>query len=206
MRLKQREIMKFGEADAWYKRNLQRLGRADPVSVMIARNKITPKSVLEVGCADGWRLAKLRDRYGCEVLGIDPSPDAGRAALQTYGIPVHRSSARNLLTGPGEHDMIIFGFCLYVTDPEEWFAIAAEADYALADNGYLVIHDFAEPTGNPFTRPYEHHRDLVSHHFDFAKLWLSHPFYVLTARALTGPDDMVTILRKVTSTAFEARS
>ena len=203
--MKQSEIMKYGEADAWFKRNQDKLGKErDPVAELIASNKIVPCNVLEVGCADGWRLARLRLRYDCDVYGIDPSRDACRAALGKYEVPIYRGTARDLLCGRAEHDMIIYGFCLYLTDPEDWFHIAGQGDFGLQDNGYLVIHDFAEPA-RPYTRPYEHRAGLVSYHFDFAKLWLAHPAYVMVARAIDG-DTMVTILRKVTATAFEARS
>jgi SAM-dependent methyltransferase len=202
--MKQSEIMKLGEADAWFNRNRDKLGLLDPVTDLIAGNKITPRSVLEVGCANGWRLERLREQFGCNVLGIDPSAEACISALGLHDVPVLRGTARSLLSGVGDYDMIIYGFCLYVTDPEDWFYIAAEADRALQSNGYLIIHDFAAPS-RPFTRPYKHRAGLLSYHFDFARLWLTHPAYVLVARAIDG-DTMVTILRKVTSSAFEART
>ena len=199
---KQCWIMKNGEADAWFRRNRWKLGMSDPVSDLIERVKIVPRSVLEIGCANGWRLAKLRDKYKCDVIGVDPSIEAAREAMQLNNIPVIRGAAHHQ-SADRAYDMVIFGFCLYVTDPEDWFYIAASANHALQENGYLIIHDFAEPA-RPFTRPYKHRSDVLAYHFDFSKLWLAHPAYVLAYRAIDS-DNMVTILRKVTASAFEAR-
>lgn len=43
---------------------------------------------LDVGCGNGRFLASLAE-LGWEVAGVDPSPAAARAALESHGVPVH---------------------------------------------------------------------------------------------------------------------
>lgn len=47
----------------------------DAVSDEVVIAQIDPGSrVVDLGCGDGRLLARLRDRHGCEVLGIDATP------------------------------------------------------------------------------------------------------------------------------------
>lgn len=192
----QKEIMIQSEGNAWFNRNRDRLGQDDPVTHMIAAwIKRQPARVLEVGCADGWRLAKLRTLYGCQVYGVEPSQVAAMEAAGVHRVPVYQLTASCLPVVEGGFDLIIYGFCLYLTDPEDWLHIAAEGDRALAPGGHIIIHDFAD-FDPPRTEVYEHDKRMVSHHFDWAKLWLAHPRYEEVVTVFSKPYDRVTILRK----------
>lgn len=189
-----------GEGDAWFHRNREKLGKRDPVSDLLGLLPlIRPKRVLEVGCANGWRLKKMQAKYGCRVSGIDTSGDAVAEATASglddvcYGKFVGGGDS---WLG-GTFDMIIFGFCLYVTDPRDWFKIVAEADRLLADFGFLVIHDFGD-TGLPYAKPYEHKVGTLAYHFGFENLWQSHPFYQKLDVTFDGKtSERVTILHKI---------
>lgn len=193
--VKQKDVFLSGEGDAWFERNRARLGLYDPVTELIQREGIRPKCVLEVGCANGWRLAKLRDLYDCEVFGVEPSMKAAMEAA-TLRVPVHQMTASTLPVRNGGFDMIIYGFCLYLTDPDDWLMIAAEGDRALATGGHIVIHDFGW-VRKPYGRRYEHNDKITAYHVDFSQLWLSHPAYERIADGPTSAqDDCVRILRK----------
>lgn len=194
--MKQKHIFRESEADAWFTRNLNSLGNYDPVTPLIEELKITPKYILEVGCANGWRLNKLRTKYDCGVVGIEPSMKAGIDGARLK-VPIHQMSANNLPVTPGGYDMIIYGFCLYLTDPEDWLNIAAEGDRALADGGHIIIHDFADGDVAQ-AKPYEHRAGLVAYHFDFPKLWRVHPRYAPVAYRDGPHNDSVVVLRKRT--------
>lgn len=201
----QKDIMLQGEADAWFERNRDRLGLDDPVTHTIAAwIRRRPERVLEVGCANGWRLAKLRDLYGCEVYGVEPSRKAAMEAV-TWRVPVYQMTATCLPVVEGGFDLIIYGFCLYLTDPKDWLQIAAEGDRALRPGGHIIIHDFGDWREFIDARargvPYEHDRRITSWHFDWAQLWLAHPGYSVIHRGFTAGDghpdqQAVTILRK----------
>jgi ubiquinone/menaquinone biosynthesis C-methylase UbiE len=189
--MKQTDIMLAGEADAWFARNRSQLGAHDPVGRVIADLGLKPQAVLEIGCANGWRLKALQAHCDCDIYGIDPSRDAvADADVRTIGL----GTADSLPFGNASLDMVIFGFCLYLCDPADLFRIAAEADRVLDDGGHLIIHDFAdiEP---PFARPYEHRDGVLAYHLDHAKLWLAHPWYTRVCRRPFS-DGLVTVLAK----------
>jgi ubiquinone/menaquinone biosynthesis C-methylase UbiE len=197
--MNQTDIFLAGEGDAWFARNRDKIGdndpAHDPVETEIQRIGLWPTDVLEIGCADGWRLKRLQDKYHCRIRGIDPSGEAidsggGHAAGLTRGTATH------LPFPASAFDLVIFGFCLYLAEPSDLFHVAAEADRVLHDRGALMIYDFGDNTP-PFARPYGHKSDVLSYHIDHAQLWLAHPWYVQLSRT-PYPDGLVTTLRKNT--------
>jgi len=192
--VKQKTIfLEQGEGDAWFTRNLGSLGKYDPVTPLIKELGITPKYVLEVGCANGWRLDKLRTEFNCGIVGIEPSMKAAVHGAHLK-VPIHQSTANCLPVNPGGYDMIIYGFCLYLTDPDDWLNIAAEGDRVLAEGGHIVIHDFYDEVAA--ARAYEHRPGVFAYHCDFPRFWQSHPRYICVAHRDGGHNDHVTILRK----------
>jgi ubiquinone/menaquinone biosynthesis C-methylase UbiE len=192
--MKQADIFTESEGDAWLARNRVLVDR-DPVSDAIGHLGLKPQHVLEVGCANGWRLAALRGKFGCEVNGVEPSMQ-GCIEAATRRVPVWRITAEALPAGNEAYDLVIYGFCLYLTDPIDWLKIAAEGDRVLMNGGHLIIHDFTEPT-KPFAKRYAHRDDVLSYHMRFSGLWLSHPGYTrVYGRAESTRDEAVTVLRK----------
>lgn len=198
----QSEIILESEADAWLNRNRDSLGKVDRVSEVIEQAGLTPNHVLEIGCANGWRLARLQQRYGCNVLGIEPGKRACSEA-RIRGVHVRRGTANQLPTLSGWADIVIYGFCLYLSDPTDWLQIAAEGDRVLRTNGHLIVHDFAAHMG-AYASQYKHDDRLRAYHFDFAALWATSPLYSLVARQIYG-DDMVTVLKKRSQNTIEVR-
>lgn len=194
--------MLTSEGDAWYERNRDKLGLHDPVGDVIDDLALNPTSVLEVGAADGWRLAKLRDKFGCQVLGIDPSIQACMDASKR-AVAMYQMTANGLPADDKSVDLLIYGFCLYLCEPSDWLRIAAEGDRVLKDGGFLIVHDFAE-TAAPFARRYKHCDGVLSYHVDFSKLWLSNPIYCVVRRWISS-DEMVTVLLKRPASVIEVR-
>lgn len=198
--MKQADIFKGGEGDAWLTRN-PHLGDRDPVLEAIVHLGLKPRSVFEIGCSNGWRLAALRDKFGCEVCGVDPSAHAIMEAANRK-VAVWVGTADDLLVPDADFDLVIYGFCLYLADPADYFLIAAEGDRVLEDGGYLIIYDFSIPC-TAFARRYSHRNDVLSYHTDFSELWLAHPWYRLVdCKNDSITDSCVTILRKDIANAF----
>lgn len=194
--MKQKEIFMEAEGDAWFKRNLGNLGKYDPVTDAIVAAGIKPKYVLEVGCTNGWRLDKLRTMFDCGVMGVEPSRMAAMDAARLK-VPVHQMTASCIPVNANGYDMVIYAFCLYLTDPSDWLLIASEGDRALAPGGHLVIHDFMDPaSGEAFCKVYEHDRRIRSYHMAWRQLWLAHPFYKVVQSGVANGDEQVVILRK----------
>jgi ubiquinone/menaquinone biosynthesis C-methylase UbiE len=173
--MRQADIFLQSEGDNWLERNRDKLGAHDPVDRAITYLSLKPKRVLEIGCANGWRLTALREKFGCEITGIEPSTQAGCEAADRR-VPIYRGTAESLPVPDGAFDLVIYGFCLYLTDPADWFRIVAEGDRVLADTGHMIIHDFYYPKA-PYAQPYHHCDDVLSYHMNFSALWLAHPGY-----------------------------
>lgn len=190
------QIYEF-EADAWYKRNKQLLGTGhDPVASAIEDVGIVPNRVMEIGCSNGWRLAKLKENYGCDTIGVEPGRYAAQYARRMNGVGrVFRMTAERLpLSMTAWADMLIYGFCLYLTDPEDWAHIVAEGSRVLRDDGHLIVYDFRATT-DCYAKPYEHSPGMLSYHFDFASLWLANPLFTIVRR-ITDEDSQVTVIKK----------
>jgi SAM-dependent methyltransferase len=189
------------EADAWFARNKDRLGQYDPVSEAIKDAGIAPRHVLEIGCANGWRLKRLQEAYGCRVAGAELSRHA-----ETF---IHTVSADELSKwwAPHTFDMVIFGFCLYVCDREDLFKIAYEADLVLKEHGWLILHDFL--SDSPHSVVYKHNPHLRSYKQNYAEMFLWHPAYKRVSRIIESIElnDRVTvdILRKDSLRAYPLR-
>ena len=194
--MKQKYLFLESEGDRWFERNrdgMVKASDADVVTTAITGLNLNPKRVLEVGCSNGWRLALLRDLLGCEIMGVEPSREAAIDAAARR-VPVVQATASSLAVSV-PFDLVIYGFCLYLTDPADWLRIAAEGDGVLAPGGHMIVHDFYGHS-NAIARRYEHRDGVLSYHFDFAGLWLAHPLYNLVGRTVTG-DQMVTVMKKI---------
>lgn len=199
--MKQHEIFLHGEGNRWLERNREGLGQRDPVAKMIEAIDLKPEYVLEIGCSNGWRLAALRDRYACQVLGIEPSANAV-AEAKVRDVPVFQGTAAALPIRSAACDLLIYGFCLYLADPEDWFKIVAEGDRVLKPGGHMIIHDFAA-LDEPHGRVYEHCDGVTAYHIDFSEFWLANPLYSVPNRRIFFDDAMVTVLQKYPISSIE---
>lgn len=199
-----------GEGNEWYERNKWNISAAiknDPILKAIEHCVIRPIRVLEIGCADGWRLAEIERRYGCTTYGIDPSEKAINAGQREYPNVQLSVGTADKLPDMEPVDLIIFGFCLYLCDPQDLFKIAMESDRLLKDQGHIVVLDFHPPIGH-YRNPYSHKEGIFSYKMDYSKLFSWHPAYCLIHQQLFHhqdkqpmhfePNDMISvqILRK----------
>lgn len=191
------------DADAWYLRNKEKLGIGhDPVMAALEAAEVPLLGgvrVFEFGCANGWRLKNLIERYKCDCWGSEISP-----------LAVHDADPRilmNLEPAICSCHVVIFGFCLYLIQPGSLFYWVYYADQILADGGYIVIYDFLPD--EPHARTYTHNPVLNSRKMDHARLWLSHPGYSLMLKrpSVHNADERthVTILKKNMRDAFPVR-
>lgn len=193
----QSEVFTRGEGKAWLDRNINKLtGDNDPVLETLTAYKIAPTTVIEVGCANGWRLKKFAEKFNCHGFGVDP----GAERQVRKGFSILNGTADHLPFTTASADMVIYGFCLYLCDPEDYFKIATEGSRVLENNGYLVVYDFNCPIG-AYKTNYRHHGGIFSHHYDFSRLWLGHPDFSVYGRKVFGPEGdetCVTVLKKNT--------
>lgn len=181
----QKDVFLGGEGDAWFARNREIIARPTHLEndavvaavadiVRIDQPAASRLKLLEIGSSNGMRIERLRDVYGFEVAGIEPSA-AAVADATGRGLAVTVGTADALPHPAGTFDIVIFGFCLYLCDPADLFRIASEADRVVKSPGWIIIHDFFAAV--PTARPYHHRSGVFSHKMDYRTLFDWHPAY-----------------------------
>lgn len=184
----QKEAYKANLGDNWIRRNRAALNedKDDPVESLF--NLFAPgviKRVVEVGCANGWRLKKLKEK-GYDVYGIDPSKEGimeARESIEPTNLVI--GTADDMPWDDGYFDCVIMGFCMWAMPPEDWFGAVAESDRILKEGGALIIHDrfSARAIRRPYTEPGVP-EGMYQYTYDWKKLWMAHPAYIDRAEAL----------------------
>jgi ubiquinone/menaquinone biosynthesis C-methylase UbiE len=146
----QDDIFLNDEGNRWYERNRSHLGSADMRKDLICRllglYGIVPKIVLEVGASDGYRLAFLREQFGCEVHGAEPSQEAIDEGSKKYPQVHFQKATAATMVYPQEYfDLIILNFVLHWVDRGTLLRSIATVDSCLKTGGYLILGDFQVP-------------------------------------------------------------
>lgn len=205
------------EGDKWWERNHAKSHDDDPVLDCLRRNFSGNNlgSVLEIGCANGWRLSEIKKLFpATSCHGVDPSAHA----IKDGSKEIHLwCGTADVLARPGfyqNYNLIICGFCLYLCDREDLFKIVYGIDKALKDNGHLIIYDFC--SRDPYARVFSHNQKLRSYKQDYSLFFLAHPAYKMKERRYYNaegkpnprdPDDVtvVDLLQKKISGSYPVR-
>lgn len=178
--MNQKNIFLSGEGNMWYQRNKSayttKRYKEDLILTALEQMSIQPSRVLEIGCANGWRLAELYNRHGSEAYGIDPSDEAILNGITEYPYINLSIGTADDLPKIEPVDLIIFGFCLYLCDPKDLFKIAMESDRLLSNHGHIAIFDFHPPTGH-YRNKYSHKEGVYSYKMDYSTIFSWHPAY-----------------------------
>ncbi len=179
---KQRDAFLDGEGDSYFGRNESTKLHADPVLDGLLHLAFKPHAVAEVGTGSGERLALISDHFpDSACVGFDPSSLAITSAASRY--PRNRfavGTADRIDLADSSVDLLIFGFCLYLTDPSDHFRIASEADRVLQDRGFVCVFDFLPRAS--YRNAYTHKSGLYSHKMEFSRMLSWHPSYRLLHR------------------------
>ncbi len=212
----QKDIFLRGEGDGYFSRHRDLVApRSDDLVLRaLAQYPITFTSFLEIGCSNGYRVAAIAESTGARGAGIDPGGEAIRAGRTEFGtsLDLRVGSADRLPFEDGAFDLVVFGFCLYLVDPEDHFRAIAEADRVLRDRGHMMVYDFV--VSHPFSNEYNHFQGVRSRKMEFSRYFLAHPAYMLEYRCCQPCDPSlpaspnntmgVDILKKDLSGAFPA--
>lgn len=198
----QREEQAFraGEGDRWFERNSKSLSHPaaddDRIMRLLDLYGLRPRSVLEIGAANGYRLAAIAQRAPCRAVAVEPSRaaiDDGRSRFP--GVEFHEGLAHELPTRD-RFDLVIVSFVLHWVGRENLLRAVAEIDRSVADGGHLAIADFAPP--GPTRTRYHHLPDeeLFTWKQDYAALFVATGLYEAIA-SVTGPYDSGVITDEV---------
>ncbi len=148
-----------GEGDAWYTRNRSHLSayevEVDPVARAIAATGLKPRSILDLGCSSGTRLAALCRRYTATGTGVEPSAAAiSEARIRDPQLTWHVGTLDAHPQLSTTFDVVIVSFVLHWVDRRRLLTSLAAIDACVADGGCLVISDFLPE--HPLRREYHH--------------------------------------------------
>lgn len=185
---KQEALFIKGEGDEWFKRNKSYIDSSyciknDIPLFLIKHYNLEPKKVLEVGCANGYRLGELKKIYNCDCLGIEPSEEAIADGKRLYPDLKFKCGTADSLPIDSEDtfDLVIINFVFHWVSRETLLRVVAEIDKTLANGGYLIIGDFLPDY--PVKNHYHHlpEESVYTYKLDYAKIFLSTGFYTMVA-------------------------
>lgn len=170
------------EGDHYFERNGGKPAFSNPVvPALRAIGLPAPTRILEIGCSTGAQLNQIVQAFGAQGWGIEPSQkavDEGTIAFPNLHL---RQGTAELLPYEDEYfDLVLFGGCLYLCDPADYFAIAYHADRVLAPGGVLAVFDFT--TNLPHSNAYRHGDGLRAFKMDFSNMFRWHPRYRFLSR------------------------
>jgi SAM-dependent methyltransferase len=146
MRPSQDQLFAAREGDKWFERNKAALERFDPDTDLPIKAMdlyhLRPCSILEVGAANGFRLAAISERHDSRMVAVEPSIEAildGKSKFPRIKFVQGEASAIPLQE---LFDLIIVNFVFHWIDRINLLRSIAEIDRLLADGGFLIIGDF----------------------------------------------------------------
>lgn len=184
-RLAQERIFVTGEADHFFERNRRALteDRSDDPALRLALQiRPAPQQVVEVGAANGYRVAALIDRVGCTGTAIEPSMTALQDGMDHFpNVHFVQGTARELPLDDACADLVIINFVLHWLDRAVLLRSVAEADRILCDGGHLIVGDFLPPS--PTRVRYHHVPDegIWTYKQDYTAIFTSSLLYTTDA-------------------------
>lgn len=155
----QDEFFAASEGDRYYRRNREALkakrAAQDPPMRLMREYGLRPGSVLELGCADGWRLESIRREFGSECVGVDASREAVEAGARDYPeLTLLTGTLADVPIRDRRFDLVLVFFVFHWNDRETLLRAVAETDRLVSDGGFLIVGDFLPDS--PERRPYHH--------------------------------------------------
>lgn len=189
----QDDVFLEDEGNAWFQRNRAALGAAaenrhDWPLTLIGRLDAAQRagigSVVELGCSNGWRLARLGKTLPARLVGVDASADAVADGSARYpGLSLLQGGLADVPLQE-QFDLTIVFFVLHWIDRSNLARCIAEIDRVTRDGALLVLGDFLPDY--PQRRPY-HHRlpeeRMFTYKQDYAKIFEAMGTYREIARS-----------------------
>lgn len=185
----QDRVFVCAEADRWFARNRTALhdfdAELDLPLRLIGLYQLRPRHVLEVGAANGVRLAALNRRTGATAVAVEPSAEAVVDGRRHYPAVKFVRGTAAAVPLKANFDLVIVNFVFHWIDRASLLQSVAEVDRLVQDCGYLLIGDFYP--SNHYRVRYHHRPDekLYTYKQNYAAAFLAsglyHPVALLTA-------------------------
>ena len=177
--MKQGKIFLGFEGDNWYERNKKTLEAEKDIPILLVEfYGIKPTRILEVGASNGYRLARIYEKYGCDVHAVEPSEKAIEDGIEKYPfIKFQRATADDMVYDRQFFDLIIVNSVFHWVDRETLLISIANIDNTLKWGGHIIIGDFQLHC--PIKRRYHHIKDeeVFTYKLDYKKIFMATGFY-----------------------------
>ena len=178
----QDKIFKKSEGDNWFKRNRKALNRKslkkDIVLKLIKLFDIKPGKVLELGCANGYRLGYIKKKYNSKCYGLDCSNKAITCGISRYkNLNLYCGGVEKLNFKDFFFDLVIINFVFHWVDRKLLKKAVSEADRVLKDKGVIIIGDFYPLY--PVMKLYHHIKDkkVYTYKDDYSRMFENIGYY-----------------------------
>jgi SAM-dependent methyltransferase len=200
MQYSQDEIFAADEGNRWFERNKDALDHFNPeldlpLKIMSLYH-LKPHNVLEVGAANGYRLAQIAEDYRARVVAVEPSSEAIRDGKLRFPSVEFVQGVANEIPLEESFDLVIVNGVFCWIERATFLRSVAEIDRVLRDNGFLIIGDFY-PLNQTKTR-YHHLTDeeVYTYKQNYAATFLASGLYH-TVCELTGSHSSKTLVAEV---------
>jgi SAM-dependent methyltransferase len=177
------------EGDRWFERNRSALdafdAAADLPSRLIELYGLRPRSVLEIGAANGARLAALHKNCPAHAVAVEPSEQAVRDGQRRFPFITFIRAGASDVPLREVFDLVIVNFVFHWIDRQNLLRAVAETDRLVRAGGDLLIGDFSP--ANRLAVRYHHLADQAVYTFkqNYAATFLASGLYH-TVAVLTG--------------------
>jgi SAM-dependent methyltransferase len=134
------------EGDRWFERNRRALDAFDAAAdlplKLIGLYRLAPQRVLEIGAANGFRLAAIHERIGAETVALEPSAQAVLNGKTSFPFIKFIRGTASAVPLRNSFDLIIINFVFHWIDRQNLLRAIAEIDRLVSDGGHLIIGDF----------------------------------------------------------------
>lgn len=145
MTMNQDKVFWDSEGDQWFSRNREAvtsITRPDPVMAIMRQYDLRPKSVLEIGASNGWRLSRIAGEFGSVCTAVEPSKKAIEDGKKRYKNITFKRGLAASLPVKSQYDLVILSFVLHWVARSELFKSMAEIERVVKPGGFIVIADF----------------------------------------------------------------
>lgn len=143
--MNQEQIFREFESDNWYLRNRENLKpKDDPVIFLTELYSLinVNSKVLEIGASNGYRLAKIYEKFKCEVVAVEPSKKAVEEGSKEFPYIKFYNITAEDMDFSEDYDVIIINSVLHWIDRKNLLKVIYKIDRALKYGGVLIIGDF----------------------------------------------------------------
>ena len=160
-------ISRYYYTDGYHKRSVSRSVRTANVSRSLLRHSAKPRvkalravlpggidgrRVLDIGCGYGAIISTLRDEYDCDVVGLDPAPQAAEHARRFFELELTPVTLQDYQTARPFDVILAIHSLEHVPDPAAFLRKTGEL---LAPGGHVFLEcpNFLHPScGFPMRR------------------------------------------------------